>query len=99
MEAALSQGIDIPRLCYHPDLSISGGCRLCLVEVEGWKNPTPSCGLACSEGMVVQTESETLSKLRREVIDMFVAEHPLDCVVCDKAGSCGACKITHINTV
>jgi len=88
MEAALSMGIDIPRLCYHPELSISGGCRLCLVEVEGWDTPTPSCGLACSEGLVVQTESENLSELRRDIIDLFVSEHPLDCVTCDKSGSC-----------
>jgi formate dehydrogenase alpha subunit len=88
LETALAHGIDIPRLCYHPDLSISGGCRLCLVEVEGRELPAPSCGLSCEDGMVVQTQSELLDQLRRDVIDVFLAEHPLDCVTCDKAGAC-----------
>ena len=47
LEAAIAHGIDIPRLCYHPELKPSGGCRLCVVEVEGRPNPTPSCGLVC----------------------------------------------------
>jgi NADH dehydrogenase/NADH:ubiquinone oxidoreductase subunit G len=88
MEAARENGIDIPHICYHPELSISGGCRLCMVEIEGWKAAVASCGLLCEEGMVVQTQSEQLTKIRRDVIDMFVAEHPLDCFVCDKAGAC-----------
>jgi formate dehydrogenase alpha subunit len=88
MEAALANGIDIPRLCYHPELSVSGGCRLCLVEVEGRVDPVPSCGLACAEGMVIRTQSEQLTAMRREIIDLFVSDHPLDCVICDKAGSC-----------
>lgn len=88
LEAALTNGIDIPRLCHHPDLSVSGGCRLCLVEVEGRDLPTPSCGLGCEDGMVVQTQTELLNELRRDVIDIFLAEHPLDCVTCDKAGAC-----------
>ena len=58
MEVALENGIDIPRLCYHPELSVAGGCRLCQVEVEGWSNPTASCGLACQDGMKVQTRTE-----------------------------------------
>lgn len=88
MQAALANDIDIPRLCFHPDLSISGGCRLCLVEVEGSENPTPSCGLACQEDMRVSTQSDLLTELRREIIDVFISEHPLDCVTCDKAGTC-----------
>jgi NADH dehydrogenase/NADH:ubiquinone oxidoreductase subunit G len=88
LEAALANRIDIPHLCYHPDLSISGGCRLCLVEVEGRPDPVPSCGLACSEGLVVRTQSELLSAARRSIIDLFVSDHPLDCVTCEKAGAC-----------
>lgn len=89
LEAALAHGIDIPRLCYHPDLSVSGGCRLCQVEIEGRSAPAPSCGLACEDGMVIRTQSEALRSLRREIIDIFLSEHPLDCVTCDKAGACG----------
>jgi formate dehydrogenase alpha subunit len=88
MEAALAHGIDIPRLCYHPDLTVSGGCRLCLVDVDGFDNPSTSCGLACQDGMQVQTQSERLYDMRRDIIDMFVSEHPLDCVTCEKSGTC-----------
>jgi predicted molibdopterin-dependent oxidoreductase YjgC len=88
LDAALSNGIDIPRLCYHPELSVSGGCRLCQVEVEGYTQPVPSCGLTCSEGLEIQTQSDRLTEIRRGIIDIFLADHPLDCVTCDKAGAC-----------
>jgi predicted molibdopterin-dependent oxidoreductase YjgC len=88
LEAALANGIEVPHLCYHPELSVSGGCRLCLVEVEGRPRPEPSCGLACADGMVIHTQSEQLFAMRREVIDLFVSDHPLNCVTCDKAGAC-----------
>jgi len=61
---------------------------LCIVEVEGYKYPVPSCGLACQNGMVVQTRTPKIDELRRDVIDLFISEHPLDCVTCDKAGDC-----------
>lgn len=88
LDAALSHGIDIPHLCYHPALSVSGGCRLCQVEVEGYTQPVTSCGLACAEGQVIHTQSERLTEIRRGIIDIFLADHPLDCVTCDKAGAC-----------
>src|SRR5688500_4072189 len=88
LEAALAHGIDIPRLCSHPELAPSGGCRLCLVEVEGQPVPRPSCGLACADGLVVRTKSEALTAVRRDIIDLFVSDHPLRCVVCDKNGAC-----------
>ncbi|MBN1266566.1 MAG: (2Fe-2S)-binding protein [Anaerolineales bacterium] len=88
LEAALAHGIDIPHICYHPELSISGGCRLCQVEVEGYPKPVTSCGLVSENGMVIQTRSETLSMIRHELIDLLVADHPLDCVTCEKAGRC-----------
>ncbi len=88
LEVALANGIDIPRMCYFPGLSISGGCRLCIVEVEGRPNPAVSCGLACEEGMAITTQSEQLYNLRRDVIDLYLSVHPLDCVTCEKAGAC-----------
>ncbi len=88
MEAARAHGIDIPHLCYHPELSISGGCRLCVVEIEGRGLPVPSCGQACEEGMIIRTQSEQLAAVRHDIIDLFVSDHPLDCVTCDKAGAC-----------
>ncbi len=95
LDAALAHGIDIPRLCHHPELSVSGGCRLCLVEVEGRPDPVPSCGLECAAGMVIHTHSPRLTDMRREIIDLFVSDHPLDCVICDKAGSCDLQKYAY----
>lgn len=88
LQAALNNGIEIPHLCYHPELSISGGCRLCLVEVDGYPNPIPSCSLKCAEGMNIRTETELLSNIRKEIIDLFISEHPLNCVTCEKSGTC-----------
>jgi formate dehydrogenase alpha subunit len=88
LEAALSAGIDIPRLCHHPDLAPWGGCRLCVVDVDGYNAPMPSCGLAAANGMVVTTNTERLQAHRREVLDLLLSDHPLRCVVCEKAGSC-----------
>jgi len=88
MEAALAGGIDIPRLCHHPELRPSGGCRLCLVEVEGMPKPVPACGLACRDGMVVATVGDRLWAMRREIIDLFVSEHPLACSTCEADGAC-----------
>lgn len=88
MEAALSHGIEIPHLCYHPELSVPGSCRLCVVEVEGRECPTLSCELECKNGMVVQTQSPLLFETRKQILDLLISEHPLDCVICDKAGVC-----------
>lgn len=88
MEAARAAQIEIPHLCYHPELSVSGGCRLCMVEVAGRPFPMASCGLFCEEGMQIQTQSNQLTEMRHDVIDLFVSDHPLNCVSCDKAGSC-----------
>ena len=88
LEASLAHGIDIPRLCYHPELAPLGGCRLCLVEIEGQPTPQPSCGVRCAHDMVVHTQSDVLTRLRRDTIDLFVSDHPLRCVVCDKNGAC-----------
>ena len=88
LDVALANHIHIPHLCYHPELTASGGCRLCLVEVEGRPDPIPSCGLACAEGQVIHTHSPLLHEMRHDIIDLFVSDHPLDCVTCDKAGAC-----------
>ena len=95
LNAALAHGIDIPRLCHHPDLSASGGCRLCMVQIEGRPNPTPSCGLQCENGMVIHTSTELIEKMRRDVIDLFVSDHPMRCAVCDKNGACDLQKYAY----
>jgi len=88
LEVALANGIDIPRLCYHPELLPSGACRLCLVEVEGRPSPLVSCGLTAAPGMSIATRSDRLTAYRRDVISLILSDHPLRCVVCDKAGKC-----------
>lgn len=88
LDTALANNIDIPRLCHHPELSVSGGCRMCVVQVNGNPNPIPSCGLAVQDGMSIETHNAELSQIRREIIDVFISEHPLDCVTCDKSGAC-----------
>lgn len=88
LAAALASGIEIPHLCYHPELSISGNCRLCLVEVEGARAPAAACGLTCQEGMVVRTHSPVLFEMRRAVLELLLAGHPLNCLTCEKSGAC-----------
>jgi NADH-quinone oxidoreductase subunit G len=88
IQAAERLGIFIPRYCYHPGLSIAGNCRICLVEVE--KNPKLqiACNTPLSEGMVVHTKSAKAEDGRRAVLEFLLANHPLDCPVCDQSGEC-----------
>lgn len=88
MEAALAHGIDIPHLCYHPELSVSAGCRLCLVQLGDGGNPVAACGLDCREGMQITTRSPQLAAMRREILELLILRHPLDCLTCEKAGRC-----------
>jgi predicted molibdopterin-dependent oxidoreductase YjgC len=88
LDAALAAGIEVPRLCHHPELTPFGGCRLCLVEVNGQPGPVASCGLKASEGMVVITRGERLQAHRREMLDLILSDHPLRCSICEKAGAC-----------
>jgi formate dehydrogenase alpha subunit len=75
LEAAASAGIEIPTLCYHPDLSIDGNCRLCVVEVEGMAGQPAACGLAAADGMVVRTASDAVVASRRMVLEMLLANY------------------------
>ncbi|MCD6505015.1 formate dehydrogenase subunit alpha [Candidatus Poribacteria bacterium] len=88
LEAAKSIGIEIPHLCYMEGLPPTGACRLCVVEVEGAKTLVPSCSYPVSEGMVVWTNTERVRKARRLVIELLISDHPLDCMTCEKSGSC-----------
>jgi len=82
------EGIDVPRYCYHPGLTVAGNCRICMVEVEGMPNTQISCSLPAQEGMVVRTQSEAARAARRDVLELLLANHPVDCPVCDQAGEC-----------
>lgn len=88
IEAAKKVGVDVPHFCYHPKLSISGNCRMCLVEVEKMPKPQISCSLIATDGMVVKTQSENAQKWRKNVLEFILVNHPLDCPVCDQAGEC-----------
>ncbi len=88
IQAAEQLGIFIPRYCYHPGLSVAGNCRICLVDVENSPKPQIACNLPATEGLVVSTESEQAKKDRGAVLEFLLANHPLDCPVCDQAGEC-----------
>lgn len=88
IQAAKEVGIDIPALCYDPNLEVVGACRMCLVEVEGSRKLQTSCSTKVKEGMVVHTESEKVVNARKEVLQLLLDNHPNDCLTCQKAGEC-----------
>ncbi|HEV3186529.1 MAG TPA: NADH-quinone oxidoreductase subunit NuoG [Acidimicrobiales bacterium] len=90
IEAAERAGHYVPRFCYHPRMEPVGMCRMCLVEVEGPRGATlqPACYLKVQEGMTVVTDSEKVKKAQDGVLEFLLANHPLDCPVCDKGGEC-----------
>ena len=88
MEAAETIGIKIPRLCYHPDLSLEGACRVCIVEIEGSKNYQPSCAAQVQEGMKVRTNSPEIRQARRDLIELILDNHPKECQTCERDGHC-----------
>lgn len=88
IEAALAANIDIPHFCYHPKLSISGNCRICLVEVEKMPKLVIACSTLAADGMVVHTKSSKTLEARNAVMEFILINHPLDCPICDEAGEC-----------
>ena len=88
LQAALRNGIDVPHFCYHPQLSVSGNCRLCLVRVEGVPKLMPACNLRVTAGMKVQTALPEVARARQAVLQFLMLNHPVDCGICDKAGEC-----------
>jgi NADH-quinone oxidoreductase subunit G len=88
IQAARQMGIDIPHFCWHPKLSVSGNCRMCLVEVEKMPKLVISCATPVAEGMIVRTASEKVLKARQSVMEFLLINHPLDCPICDEAGEC-----------
>ncbi|MHB1037873.1 MAG: NADH-dependent [FeFe] hydrogenase, group A6 [Pirellulales bacterium] len=88
MEAAESLGIRIPRLCYHPDLSLAGACRVCVVDVKGMGFYMASCSVQVWEGMEVQTNSPEIRLARRDIVELLLDNHPKDCQTCERDGNC-----------
>ncbi len=88
LQAAESMGNRIPHYCYHPGLSAPAQCRLCLVEVEGAPKLQPSCVTQVRDGQVVHTTSAKATAMRQGVLEFYLANHPLDCPICDQSGEC-----------
>ncbi|MDO5504862.1 MAG: formate dehydrogenase subunit alpha, partial [Pseudoxanthomonas suwonensis] len=88
MRAAALAGTRIPKLCATDSLEAFGSCRLCVVEIEGRKGYPASCTTPVAEGMQVRTQSPTLGKLRRGVMELYISDHPLDCLTCPANGHC-----------
>jgi len=88
IEAAKENGIEIPNFCWHPKLSVSGNCRICLVEVEKMPKLVIACATVAADGMVVHTESDKAISARNAVMEFMLINHPLDCPICDEAGEC-----------
>ena len=88
LQACEQSGIEIPKFCYHEKLSIAGNCRMCLVEIEKSAKPIASCATTVAEGMNIKTNTQFVKKARKGVMEFLLANHPLDCPVCDQGGEC-----------
>ncbi|MCT4616447.1 MAG: NADH-dependent [FeFe] hydrogenase, group A6 [Marinifilaceae bacterium] len=100
LEAAKTLGIDIPTLCHLKldDMGIEhnpGGCRICVVEVEGRRNLAPSCNSKCEEGMIINTHNMRVLNARKTVMELMLSDHPADCLVCAKSGNCDLQTMAH----
>ena len=88
LQACELADVEIPRFCYHEKLSIAGNCRMCLVEMEKSPKPIASCAMPATEGMNIKTNTPLVEKARKGVMEFLLANHPLDCPVCDQGGEC-----------
>ena len=88
LRAARESGVDIPKLCATDSLKPFGSCRMCLVEVEGRKGYPASCTTPIEAGMKIRTQTEALAQLRRNVMELYISDHPLDCLTCSANGDC-----------
>ena len=88
LQACEIADVEIPRFCYHEKLSIAGNCRMCLVEMEKSPKPIASCAMPAAEGMNIKTNTEFVKKARKGMMEFLLANHPLDCPVCDQGGEC-----------
>jgi len=88
LDAAKSVGISIPTLCHLKNLDPTGACRICAVEVEGFRGLTPSCAYPVAEGLVVETDSPRVRKSRKTIVELLVENHPQDCLICVRNKNC-----------
>ncbi|WP_321470011.1 2Fe-2S iron-sulfur cluster-binding protein [Halarcobacter sp.] len=88
IDSLLDRDIHIPHFCYHQALGKDGNCRMCMVEIEGQKRPQIACDTPVKEGMIVRTKGENIEKVRRDILELELINHPIDCPTCDQAGEC-----------
>jgi NADP-reducing hydrogenase subunit HndD len=88
LDAALGAGFFIPTFCHDPAYSGYGGCRICVVEIKGARNLPASCVTAAAPGMVVETDSPAVMEARKTILELMLANHPVDCMTCGKSGDC-----------
>src|SRR5713101_3670616 len=88
MRAAVEAGVQVPKLCATDNMAAFGSCRLCLVEIDGRRGTPASCTTPAEAGMKVRTQSPRLAKLRRGVMELYISDHPLDCLTCGANGNC-----------
>ena len=88
LQACEQLGHEVPRFCFHDKLSVPANCRMCLVEIEKTPKPQASCAMPCADGMIVHTDSDLVKRARKNVMEMLLINHPLDCPICDQGGEC-----------
>ncbi|MCK5316565.1 MAG: formate dehydrogenase subunit alpha [Anaerolineales bacterium] len=93
LEAIRKADVYVPTLCYDPNLKPYGACRLCIVQIEGMRGLPTSCTTPAEDGMVVHTETEEIQSVRRTIVELAIAVHPTDCLVCDKNQECELLKV------
>ncbi|PWT94571.1 MAG: NADH-quinone oxidoreductase, partial [Blastocatellia bacterium] len=94
IDVCRDNGFDIPSFCYYSDLALQASCRMCLVRIEKMPKLQTSCTLTCTDGMIVTTQSEEIEKAQRGMNEFLLANHPLDCPVCDRGGECELQEMT-----
>src|SRR6266852_4606294 len=88
IEATRRIGTEVPSFCYYPGLSLQAACRMCLVEIEKAPKLQTACTTPVSNGMIVRSQTPQVAEARRSMLEFLLANHPLDCPVCDKGGEC-----------
>ena len=88
LKVLLDNGVGVPHFCYHDSLGPDGNCRMCMVEIKGQKRPQISCDTFIKEGMEVSTISDNINKVKTDILELELINHPVDCPICDQAGEC-----------
>lgn len=88
IDKLLDENIHIPHFCYHQALGKDGNCRMCMVEIEGQKRPQIACDTPIKDGMIIRTKGKNIEKVRKDILELQLVNHPIDCPTCDQAGEC-----------